>query len=52
MRICVDLKPLNQNVLRETHPMPSVDDTLAQLTGAVVFSKVDANSRLLADSSR
>ena len=30
--------------LRETHPMPSVDDTLAQLTGAVVFSKVDANS--------
>ena len=44
VRICVDLKPLNENVLRETHPMPSVDDTLAQLTGAVVFSKVDANS--------
>ena len=44
VRICVDLKPLNENVLRETHPMPSVDDTLAQLTGAAVFSKVDANS--------
>ena len=44
VRICVDLKPLNESVLRETHPMPSVDDTLAQLSGATVFSKVDANS--------
>ena len=29
VRICVDLKPLNENVLRETHPMPNVDDALA-----------------------
>ena len=33
VRICVDLKPLNENVLREVHPMPIVDETLAQLTG-------------------
>ena len=44
VRVCVDLKGLNENVLRETHPIPGVDDTLAQLTGATVFSKVDANS--------
>ena len=44
VRICVDLKPLNESVLREVHPMPSVDDTLAQLSGATVFSKVDVNS--------
>ena len=44
VRICVDLKPLNEGVLRETHPIPSVDDTLAQLSGATMFSKVDANS--------
>ena len=44
VRICVDLKPLNQNVLREAHPMPHVDDTLAQLSGATVFSKLDARS--------
>ena len=44
VRICVDLKPLNTSVLRETHPLPKVDDTLAQLTGAKVFSKLDANS--------
>ena len=44
VRICVDLKPLNQSVLREVHPLPKVDDTLAQLTGARLFSKLDANS--------
>ena len=44
VRICVDLKPLNKVVIRETHPIPKVDDTLAQLTGATGFSKLDANS--------
>ena len=44
VRICVDLKPLNENVLREVHPMPKVDTTLAQLSGATVFSKLDANN--------
>ena len=44
VRICVDLKPLNESVLRETHPIPKVDDTLAQLAGAAIFSKLDANS--------
>ncbi len=43
VRICVDLKPLNENVLREIHPMPTVDETLAQLAGAALFSKLDAN---------
>ena len=44
VRICVDLKPLNESVLREVHPLPKVDETLAQLSGAKVFSKLDANS--------
>ena len=44
VRICVDLKPLNESVLRECHPNPKVDDTLALLHGATVFSKLDANS--------
>jgi transposase InsO family protein len=44
IRICVDLKPLNVNVLREVHPLPSVDNILAQLSGAKIFSKLDANS--------
>ena len=53
-RICVDLKPLNQSVLREVHPLPKVDETLAQLlaqlAGARNFSKLDANR--LTKSSR
>ena len=44
VRICVDLKPLNESVLRETHPLPGVDEALAQLTGATVMNKLDANS--------
>ena len=44
VRICVDLKPLNESVLREIHPLPKVDDVLTQLSGATVFSKLDANS--------
>ena len=43
VRICVNLKPLNKNVLREVHPMPKVDNTLAQLSGATVFSKLNAS---------
>ena len=44
LRICVDLKPLDENLLREVHPLPKVDETLAQLAGAKIFSKLDANS--------
>ena len=43
-RICVDSTHLNQNVLREYHPLLNVDDTLAQLIGAKKFTKLDANS--------
>ena len=38
VRICVDLKPLNESVLRENFPLPTVDETLA-----AVFSQLDAN---------
>ena len=30
-------------MLREVHPLPTVDDTLAQMAGATVFSKLNAN---------
>ena len=41
---CVDFRPLNSSVLREVHPPPKVDETLALLTGARIFSKLDPNS--------
>ena len=45
IRVCVDLKHLNESVLREIYQLPRVDDILAQLAGAKCFSKLDANSR-------
>ena len=44
VRICVDLKRLNQSVMREVYPLPKVDETLAQLSGATIFTRLDANS--------
>ena len=44
IRICVDLKPLNESVLMEVHLLPKVDETPAQLAGAKIFSKLDTNS--------
>ena len=44
VRICVDLSKLNESVKRERHPLPVVHQTLAQLAGAKLFTKLDANS--------
>ena len=43
VRICVDLTKLNQGVCRERHVLPSVEQVLAQIRNAKVFSKLDAN---------
>ena len=45
VRICVDLTRLNKSVCREQHPLPVVEQVLAQLTGAKLFSKLDASGR-------
>ena len=47
MKICVDLKPLNYNVLRVFHPLTNVHETLAQLARATKLSKLNANSGFL-----
>ena len=44
VRICVDLTRLNESVRRERHPLPAVDQILAQLSGAKIYTKLDANS--------
>ena len=44
VHICINLKPLNKSVLREVHPLPKVDETLARLSGTKIFSKLDAKS--------
>ena len=44
LSICVDLTHLNESVIRERHILPAVDETLAKLEGARVFTKLDATS--------
>ena len=56
IRICTDLTNLNKAVRRDTHPSSSVDSSLAKVSGAVMMSKLDANSGYyqipLSESSR
>ena len=44
VRICIYFTKLNMSVKRENCPLPSVEESLAKLANAVVFSKLDANS--------
>ena len=50
MRICVDLRKLNEAFKRERYILPTLQDVAPKLVGAKVFSKLDASSRLLADT--
>ena len=56
VRICVDLTKLNENILREAYPLPSVEFIIGKLSKSKVFSKLDANSafwqRKLSESFR
>ena len=45
LQICVDLTKLDASVRRERHVLPAVDQIVAQLSGAKVFTKLDANAR-------
>ena len=44
VRICTDFTELNKFVIREVHPMATVESSLASLGAGKVFSKIDANS--------
>lgn len=44
VRICVDLKRLNQAVKRERFILPTLEDIAPKLSGASVFSTLDASS--------
>ncbi|KAL0157406.1 hypothetical protein M9458_048652, partial [Cirrhinus mrigala] len=40
-RFCVDYRRLNSVTIKDSHPLPRVDDTLDALAGAVWFSTLD-----------
>ncbi len=41
IRMCVDMRRANTAIIRERHPIPTVDDVLFDMNGAKVFSKMD-----------
>ena len=44
IRMCLDLTKLNESVLKETYPMPEIENMLAQIKESKYFPKLDCNS--------
>ena len=47
LRICSDLKDLNKAIRREHYSIPTVEEVIASIPGAKVFSKIYAKSGFL-----
>ena len=41
IRLCIDMREANKAIEREKHPMPTLDDLIADLNGSTVSSKLD-----------
>lgn len=41
IRLCIDMRQVNKAIIRETHPLPTIEDIRWKLNGAVYFSRLD-----------
>ena len=41
IRVCVDMRRANKAIVRERHPIPTLQEVLYDINGATVFSKID-----------
>ena len=43
IRLCVDMRQANRAIIRERHPIPTIDDVLVEMNESSGFSKIDLN---------
>ena len=44
MRICLDMRQANRAILGEKHPVPTVEETLQEISEAKCFGKLELNT--------
>ncbi len=44
IRVCVDMRQANRAIVRERHPIPTIDEVIQRMNGSTVFSKLDLRS--------
>ena len=45
LQICLDPRPLNKAIKRQHHRLPTTEEIISEMSGALYFSKLDAASR-------